>query len=334
MAGMADTFTAVDLSKLPAPTVVEVEDYETIYADMRALFLARAPDFDATVESDPVLKLLEVAALRVQTILARVNDAVKAVLVAFARGADLDHLAALFGVIRLTLTPADPDNNIAAVMEEDADLRRRILLAPEGYSVAGPEGAYIFHALSAASDVLDASASSPEPDNIRSLVLGVLTAQGASAPLVAAMTAALDNAIWPGQVIVTILSRLGDGTAAQALVDTVAAYLSDETRRPLTDYVTVQSAAIVTYAVLARLTTFAGPDSDLVLAEARTRLDAYIAESHRLGRDVTRAGIIAALYCPGVQNVELVTPANDIVIDRTQAPDCTAISIVHAGVAE
>ncbi|HEX7856036.1 MAG TPA: baseplate J/gp47 family protein [Sphingobium sp.] len=331
---MADTFTAVDLSKLPAPTVVEPLDYETIYGEILADFLELDPDFDATVESDPVLKLLQVAALRELTIRARVNDAAKAVMVAFARDGDLDHLAALFGVRRLTLTPADPVNNVPAVMENDPDLRRRILLAPEGYSVAGPEGAYIYHALSAASAVLDASATSPEPDDIKALVLDLLSAEGASAELVAAMTTALDNAIWPGQVIVSVLSREGDGTASPELVETVNAYLSDETRRPLTDFVTVQSAAILSYAIIAALTTFAGPDSAIVLAQAQSQVEAYVAESLRLGRDITRSGIFAALHCPGVQNVVLTSPAADLVCDRNQAAHCTGITLTHAGVGE
>ena len=76
--------------------------------------------------------------------------------------------------------------------------------------------------------------------------------------------------------------------APPGLLDAVGAYLSNETRRPLTNFVTVQDAQIVPYEVTAQLTTFAGPDSAIVLAEARARLDAYIADSHRLGRDITR----------------------------------------------
>ncbi|XHF77136.1 hypothetical protein R3J27_08275 [Xylella fastidiosa subsp. multiplex] len=43
----------------------------------------------------------------------------------------------------------DPSKGIPPTMESDAAFRRRIVLAPEGYSVAGPEGAYIYHAISA-----------------------------------------------------------------------------------------------------------------------------------------------------------------------------------------
>ena len=52
------TFTAVDLSRLPAPAVVEPLDFETILSDMvndlRDLMAAQGdlPEFDALIESD------------------------------------------------------------------------------------------------------------------------------------------------------------------------------------------------------------------------------------------------------------------------------------------
>jgi len=292
---------SVDLSRLPAPQVVEALDFETIFASMLADLLVRLPTFDATVESDPALVALEVAAYRELMLRQRVNDAARAVMPAFATGADLDQLAALLGVARLLITAADPLNNIADVFESDDDLRRRLVLAPEGYSVAGPEGAYIFHALSSDARVLDASAISPNP----------------------------------GEVLVTILSRTGDGAAPADLVAVVAAYLSDEMRRPMTDFVTVQSVSIVPYAIEAMVLTFSGPDPAIVLAASRARLDDYVARSRRLGRDVTRAGVIAALGgVEGVQNVLLTSPAADVVIDSTQAAFCTGIAITSGGVAE
>ncbi|MET0373168.1 MAG: baseplate J/gp47 family protein, partial [Rhizorhabdus sp.] len=230
---MADTtFTAVDLSRLPAPAVIEALSFEQIRADMLAMLAARLPGFDAFVESEPAVKLIEVFAYRELLLRARINDAARAVMPAYAIGADLDQLAALMGVARLLVTPADPQTGAAAVMESDADLRRRLVLAPEGYSVAGPEGAYIFHALTADGDVLDASATSPSP----------------------------------GAVVVTILARGNGGVAGAPLVAEVAAYLSADERRPLTDVVTVQPAQLVDYQITAQVRTFAGPDAAIVLA--------------------------------------------------------------------
>ena len=228
---MADaTFTAVDLSRLPSPDVVELLDFDTIFADAVARMKVHMPEFE-TRESDPATKQLLVLSYFAQLLRQRINDAARAVMPAHAVGADLDNIAAIFGITRFTLTPADASTGAAAVMESDTDFRRRMVLAPEGYSVAGPEGSYIFHALSADADILDASASSPSP----------------------------------GEVLVSILSREGSGVANAALVAKVDTYLSDVTRRPLTDLVTVQSAAIINYDVVATIHTYSGPDADIVL---------------------------------------------------------------------
>jgi hypothetical protein len=53
-------------------------------------------------------------------------------------------------------------------------------------------------------------------------------------------------------------------------------------------------------------------------------LDAYTKASHRLGRDITRSAIFAALSVEGVQNVVLREPAQDIVISRQEAPSARA----------
>lgn len=296
----ATSATAIDLSRLPAPQIVEQLDYAAILADLRADMLDRFPDFSAAVESDPVQKLLEVCAYRELLLRATFNERARGCLVAFAVGADLDNLGALLGAYRLEITPADPLSGAPAVMESDADFRRRIILAPEGYSVAGPEGAYIFHALSADPDVLDASATSPTP----------------------------------GEVVVTVLSRTGDGTAPSELLATVEAAVSADDVRPLTDHVTVQGADIVDYAIEAEIETFAGPDSMIVIAEAEARLADYLEQSKRLGRDIVRSAIFAALHAEGVSQVTLASPAADVELTRTQAAHCTDVTLNYAGTGE
>lgn len=331
---MSGSFTSVNLAKLPAPAIIEVIDFETMFGEMLARLRAIDPMFDALVESDPTYKILEVVTYYRMLDRQRVNDAARGVMLAYAVGPDLDNLGALVNVPRLQLDAGDPDRGIPPTMEDHEDYRRRIQLAPEGFSVAGPEGAYTFHALSADSRVLDASATSPTPDDIRAIVSDVLFANAAAPELVSAMDAALDAADWPGDVTVSILSRDGDGTAAADLLSDVAAKLSAADTRPLTDHVSVQSASITEYAVAATVYTFAGPDSGVVLAESKARLEAYISESHRMGRDVTRSGLFAALHSPGVQRVDLVLPAADIVVDRASATFCTGYTITHGGIDE
>jgi phage-related baseplate assembly protein len=66
----------------------------------------------------------------------QINAKAKALMLAYAKGSDLDHLAANRDVYRKTIIPAQPNANppIDAVMESDEDLRRRTHLQPESMS--------------------------------------------------------------------------------------------------------------------------------------------------------------------------------------------------------
>jgi phage-related baseplate assembly protein len=299
---MAGAYTAVDLSKLPAPDVVEQLDYEAILAAMVADLQARDPAFSALVESDPAYKILEVCAYRELVIRQRVNDGARAVMLAYAGGTDLDQLAANYNVARLLIDAGDPDAvpPVPPTYEDDTSLRRRVQLSFEGFSTAGPEGAYIFHALGADADVLDASVTSPTP----------------------------------GDVVVTILSRTGNGAADSGLIAAVESVLSADDVRPLTDNVTVQSASIINYSVDAVLTLYPGPDSAVVLAAAQAALADYIDANHRLGRDITLSGLYAALHREGVQGVTLNSPASNVSIAANQAAYCTGTTVTVGGTDE
>lgn len=292
-------FTAIDLSQIPAPDVIETLDYETIYAETLARLLALMPDFEA-LESDPATKVLQACAYMRLLDRQRVNDAAQAVMLAYARGADLDNLGAFFGVARLVLTPADEEAGTAAVMEEDEDFRYRITIAPEGYSVAGPRGAYEYFALSASGAVASARPVSPAP----------------------------------AQVAVTILARDGTGIPSAELLATVAAALNDEEVRPLGDRVTVLPATVKTYAIEAEITTFDGPDTAVVLAAAQANAEKFAAANRKLGRDITLSALNAALFVGGTQKVRITSPAADIVNDDTEAAHCTGIALTLAGVGE
>lgn len=293
---------SIDLASLPAPEVVETLDFETIYSERKARLISLYPIAQQAevmrtleLESEPISILLQENAYREMGLRQRVNDAARSLMLAYAKGKTLEHLGALLDVPRLVVTPATEDSE--AVMESDEDLRKRIQLAPEGFSTAGPEGAYIVLALQADGRVLDAAASSP----------------------------------LPGSVLVTVLSREGDGTASDEVLAAVNAAVNAQDARPLTDKVTVLSAEILGYEIEATLYTFPGPDAGVVLQEARTRLDAYVDQCHRLGREVVVSGLHAALHVSGVERVELTKPAANIAISRTQAPYCTAIALVHGG---
>jgi phage-related baseplate assembly protein len=161
------TFTAVDLLRLPAPTIGETLNLDTLYGQLQTLL----PTADGPAESESVVKLLKFAAYRKMLLPARVNAAARAVMPVYVTGADLDNLAALMSAKRLLITPGNMQANAPPVCAGDADLRRCQLRAFEGYSGTRPEGAYIFQALSAAFDLLDTSANSPTAGEVRITVL-------------------------------------------------------------------------------------------------------------------------------------------------------------------
>lgn len=310
--------STLDLSQLPAPDVVEPLDFETIFSAMLADLRARDPDFDALVESDPVFKLLQAAAYAVLIYRARINAAAKATMLAFAVKSDLDQIGATRGVVRLE-------------SENDADFRKRIQLSPEGYTTAGSEGSYLFHGLSASPDVKDVQAISPTPDDIRQLVLDVLSAHGAAPALVDDMTAALDGATWPGTVDIYVLSREDDGTADVGLLGAVAGALSAETVRPLTDNVRVHSASVTTYEIVAELIMYPGPDAELVRQAAMEAVTKYAMGIHRLRYDVSVSGLHAALHQPGVQHVNLTSPVGNLIAGNGEAFFPAEIAVTIGG---
>lgn len=328
MVGSIASSPSVDLSALPAPTLVAQPDFETRLAAKVARLTGLYPAFTALVESDPAYKLLLADSYDELNLAQAFNEVAKARLLAFAEGSDLDQLGAMVDCPRLVVTPATA--TAPTVMEGDPAYKRRIQLAPHQFSVAGPEQAYIYHALSASGAVADATATSPAPADIRALVLQVLAANGASAGLTAAMTAALDAADWPGDVRVTVLSSAPGGVADAGLLATVDAALLGDVR-PLTDRVIVQPAQRVDFTIVAELYVFAGPDQTLILDTARASLDAHLTSVRKLGRDIARSAIMAALHVGNVQRVNLISPANDIAISDAQIGNPTSVMVTLGG---
>ncbi|OBQ91415.1 baseplate J/gp47 family protein [Mesorhizobium sp. AA23] len=123
------------LEGLPDPQAISVTSEAAALAAIKAVFvdLATASGLDVSgfidLEGEPGNIQLQVGAFREVFYRAAINDAVKANLLAFAAGGDLDHLAAFYDVVRLD-------------GETDARLRARTLAAISSRSTAGSEDWY------------------------------------------------------------------------------------------------------------------------------------------------------------------------------------------------
>lgn len=296
----------IDLSQLPSPTIIEALDFETILADVKAVMVAAFPEDQQavvaaalTLESEPLTIIAQAMAYRELLLRQRINEGAAACMLSHATGDDLDNIAANLDTERLVITEATDTSD--AVTEGDEALRLRAQAAFEGMSVAGPSAAYEYFARSASGQVSDARATSPSP----------------------------------AEVVVAVLSTEGDGTASAALLDAVAAAVNDEEVRPLGDRVTVQSAEIVEYDIDATLYLYPGPESEPIINAAMASLKAFLADNDKkIGRDIVRSAISAALHVQGVQRVVINTPAADLQIDNTQAARNTGYTVDNGGTDE
>tara|TARA_R110000851_G_scaffold333531_1_gene514910 strand:+ start:82644 stop:83561 length:918 start_codon:yes stop_codon:yes gene_type:complete len=303
---MSIVTSPIDLSLLPAPDALEVVDFEEIYAarkqrlvDLFPVEVQQEVYETLALESEPISKLLQENAYREIVLRQRVNDCVRRVLLAFAKGADLDHLGAKYYVFRLVVQPAQPEASppVPLIMEDDDAFLERIQDAYEGLSTAGPRGAYEFHTRSADGRVVDARAVSPEPCDVD----------------------------------VYVLSFEGDGTASPELLDIVDQALNDEDIRPLGDRVTVRSSVIVPYQIIAKLHMKSpGPGKDLAIELARQQTTEYAQRRRRQGWSVWLSKLDSLMHVEGVERVEIIEPSADIVLLESQAAYCTGIDIQEA----
>ncbi|KAG8154141.1 baseplate assembly protein [Burkholderia catarinensis] len=287
--------TVIDLSALDPPDLVETLDFEELYQRKLEHFKRIYPDWTAALESDPVVKVLELAAYEDVRFRARVNDAGRAVLLAYSTGGDLEHLAVLWNLQREIVDPGDPEAHppVPATVERDDRLRLRTQMGIERASTAGPFGSYRSFAMDASGDVADVRVDRPEP----------------------------------GVVRVVVKSYSNDGIASAALLDTVRRALSPEDRRPLNDTLLVVAARPVNYSIVADVYVGRGPDPGVVLAARRKDLDIAIAAGEGLRVGMPRSAVTGALHPKesGVVRVDLKLPAADVVCAIDQFARCTSI---------
>ncbi|MEJ0232601.1 baseplate J/gp47 family protein [Klebsiella michiganensis] len=296
----------IDLSQLPVPTIIEALDFETILTDVKAVMVAAFPEDQRasvaaalTLESEPLTIIAQAMAYREMLLRQRINEGAAACMLSHATGDDLDNIAANLDTERLIITEAT--DTINAVTESDEALRLRAQAAFEGMSVAGPSAAYEYFARSASGKVVAVRATSPSP----------------------------------AEVVIAILSSDGDGTPSAELISTVQAAVNDEDTRPLGDRVTVQGAEIIEYAIDATLYLYPGPESEPIINAALASLQTFLANADKkIGRDVVRSAISAALHVQGVQRVVINSPESDLQIDNTQVARNTGYNVENGGTDE
>lgn len=161
----------------------------------------------------------------------------------------------------------------AATDDEYYELMRASM---DAFSTAGPEGAYAYYARQVSTRIADVVLTTPNP----------------------------------GQVNIYVL--MDDGTiAGEEIKNAVYEACNDRFVRPLTDYVVVDDAEVVSYDIdftyyISRSQTASAADIE---AAVNAAVDKYIVwQSAKLGRDINPSRLIGLLMETGIKRVDMTSP--------------------------
>ena len=165
-------------------------------------------------------------------------------------------------------------------IESDDGYRERIRQAPESFSVAGPDGAYIYWAKSTSQQIIDVAVYSPNPGEVEIRPL-------------------LVDGELPGQELI------------QAVYETC----NDRMIRPLTDRVTVLAPESVSYTVI--LTYYINRNNSttsLAIQEAVSKAvsDYVIWQKSKIGRDVNPSELVWRVRAAGASRVAVALPLHTV----------------------
>lgn len=223
--------------------------------------------------------------------------------------------------------------------ETDENYIKRILLSPEGYSVAGPENAYLYFILSSDSSIVDAAIEVPDENAfiLLSAPLEGEVAQSAIRGYYEFITNSINNSTFsasmnyekeeieltfnetiqegtklkvriphPYKVITYVLTE--DGEASEEILKKVSETLEEV--RPLTDYVIPKSAVVETFEISGIVYLTKNADETVVKKEINEALNRFLLQfKSSLNKSIIINQIIARVCSvDGVYDFKLLSP--------------------------
>ena len=160
-------------------------------------------------------------------------------------------------------------------VEGDDDLTYRVLMAPAGYSVAGPKEAYEYWAKQFRTDIDDVKVYTPSPTEVVVLFM-------------------LENGIAPDDTIITSMRE----------------FLASDPIRPLTDKVTVAAPTDVEYEII--LTYYINRSDSINATSIQVAVNKAIQEykswQRKIGKDINPDELIKRMKNAGAKRVVLTAP--------------------------
>ncbi|MFY0521030.1 baseplate assembly protein [Lysinibacillus sp. UGB7] len=160
--------------------------------------------------------------------------------------------------------------------ESDDAYAERIRLAPESFSVAGPEGAYIYWAKAASQDIVDVKVDSPVPGEVHLFIL-------------------MANGRLPSNEELEIVEKI----------------LMNKSVRPLTDKVRTDAPSVINYTVEVEywIGNKSATVSPIIEKQVNQAFQDYLVwQRSKMGRDVDFSELIARLKKEGASRVSVSSP--------------------------
>lgn len=161
-----------------------------------------------------------------------------------------------------------------ADIETDENLRMRIYMKPDSFSVAGPTQAYEYFAYEFSQNIMDCNVESPVP----------------------------------GQVIIVVVLQNGE-IPQTAFLDELVDFL--EAKRPMTDKLEVVSPAVIEYDIEVNyyIANSNRNTAELIRKKVEQAIDEFIYwQKSKLGRDINPNELTRKLMDCGIKRIEVATP--------------------------
>lgn len=182
--------------------------------------------------------------------------------------------------------------------ESDESLAERIYLSPSSYSVAGPKDAYKYWVKAYSTSISDVFVESPAPSCI------------------------------------DIRFILEDGQLPEeAIIKEVLEFVSDKTKRPQTDLVTVAAPDIVEYNIdlTYYIETNDSKSAATIKTEVETAIEVYKRwQQEKIGRDINPSVLITKIVQAGAKRAEIRSPTFNV-LENTQIARVNNCNIIYGG---
>jgi len=350
-------FTVIRPDLLPPMAVLQSISTEDMISNRMARFKAlwhqydppMAAEYDVgNLEFDPIRINQECNSFFEALVRDRVNQACRAITLAFAIGSDLDAIGSRYpyGVPRLQYDAAGnvltqdqiEAGAIPASSETDVAYRMRLWLSPSILSLNGPgQGtyeSYVFWALSA-----------PMPAGAKPLRhASIYTTPGTGNVYIVIMSDDYQPVTTTDVVtgdLVTIDQGSGP-TPSAAQIKAVYDYINDKdfARKGLTDVISVLRPQVTHIKIQVQIQSFPGVDSKTLMTQVNAAVNAVVANIRWLGADLTRVLLAGAIGQSGTYNGKILAPVDeggkpmDVVVNQAGVIQVDEIRLSYIGVGE